>query len=275
MTDMWKVASILALLIVAVLAGWFLLGEEAVYEEVGGPDRTGPEEALLRPEPLAPELPPESVPVEDPEPEPLPPQDPAWVLPPLNQSDPFVREQLTAMGVPENWSAQEELVRRLSVVVENASRGEYPRRQVAYLALGAPFRVVEQDDRYYVDPANYARYDTLLAALEAVDPRQVARFLDFLMPLVDEALAELGAREDARSMLAAGLRRILDVPVLTEDPELIRPNVFFTYADPALEQLRPLQKLVLRSGPSNVLRLQGWARRLAAAMAVTPAASPP
>jgi hypothetical protein len=268
---MWKIASILALLVVAVLAGWLLLGDEAVYDELGGPDSVAPQEPLPPPLPIEP-APPAAAALPAAADEALPPlpEVPEWILPSLNQSDAFVRERLAEMGVPERWGSQDELVRRLAGVVENASRGEYPRRQLAYLALARPFAVVERDGRMYVDPANYARYDGLLTALEAVDPRALARLLDFLLPLVDESLVELDATGSARAMLAAGLRWILDVPVLVEPPELARPNVFHVYADPALEQLRPLQKLVLRSGPDNVVRVQAYARQLASAMNLTP-----
>jgi hypothetical protein len=51
------------------------------------------------------------------------------------------------------------------------------------------------------------------------------------------------------------------VPVLTEPVELVRPKVFYEYADPKLERLAPLQKQVLRMGPDNVRRLQDWLAR--------------
>jgi len=272
---MWKLASVLALLIVAVLAGWFFLGEEAAYEEIGGSDNGRPDELLVPPLPLDPGVSAPPVLPGDPGEEPLLPEDPGWVLPPLNQSDPLVREQLTALGVPDSWTGQEELVRRLTVVIENAARGEYPRRQLGLLALPAPFRVIERDGRLYVDPANHARIDPLLDILESIDPRLLARLLGFLQPLVDEALAELGGTGGARPLMAAGLQRVLDVPLVTEEVEVVRPNVFYVYADPELEQLRPLQKLVLRAGPGNVLRLQNYLRRLGGLMGITAVTASP
>jgi hypothetical protein len=153
-------------------------------------------------------------------------------------------------------------------VLENAARGEYPRRQLAYLIPKGQFAVIERDGRLFVDPANFARYDGLVSTLDAVDPRQFARLLTFLMPLVDEAIAELGATGNAQSLLAAGMVRVLDVPILTEDIEVVRPNVFYVYADPDLEQRGALQKLLLRTGPANVQRVQAWVRRFAAVMGI-------
>jgi len=44
----------------------------------------------------------------------------------------------------------------------------------------------------------------------------------------------------------------------------VQPKVFYEYADPALEGLKPLQKQALRMGPSNVRRLKAYLTRLRA-----------
>jgi Protein of unknown function (DUF3014) len=266
---MWRWGVGLALIILGGIGAWVWSTAE---EEIRVPPELAPVEVPPRatpavaPEPVEPAVSSEVI-----EPAPVL-EEPGWVLPPLNQSDAFVREQLAALGAPPRWGEQEELVRRFTVLLENASRGEYPRRQMQVFVLAAPFGVTERDGRYYVDPVNYARYDGLLGALEAIDPSAAGRLLAFLEPLIDASLAELGTGATLRPLFAAGLRVVLDTPILTEPAELIRPNVLYKYADPALENEPPLARLLMRSGPSNVLRAQGWARRLAAAMGVTPTA---
>jgi hypothetical protein len=266
---MWRWAIGLAVVILGGIGAWVMTATE---EEIRVPAEVAPIEA---PPPVAPADPLETV-------EPVVENDllqeapvaeePGWVLPPLNQSDAFVREQLAALGAPARWSEQEELVRRFSVLLENASRGDYPRRQLQAFPLSAPFGVIERGGRFFVDPVNYARYEGWFGALESIDPVAAARLLAFLEPLIDASLAELGTGATVRPLLAAGLRVVLDTPILTEPPELVRPNVLYKFADPELESAPALARLLLRSGPSNVLRAQGWARRLAAAMGVTPTA---
>jgi hypothetical protein len=46
----------------------------------------------------------------------------------------------------------------------------------------------------------------------------------------------------------------------------VQPKVFYEYADPTLEQLPPLKKLVLRMGPDNVQRLKRYLTELRAAL---------
>jgi hypothetical protein len=204
---------------------------------------------------------------------------PAWVLPELSASDEFVRDRLqpdrdpldTAAGVtlPADWLGREDLLRRLAVVVENATRGEIPRRQLSFLAPDGKFQVrevagvtPEAEPTLFIDPVSYARYDRYLDMLESVSPETVATLLTDTEPLLVQALGELGNSEAPVTQVRAAIDQVLAVPVIRDDIELIQPKVFFEYADPALEELPPLQKQVLRMGPDNLTRLQAYLSRL-------------
>jgi hypothetical protein len=271
---MGKLAAGLALLAAAVLVGWFWLGREAVVEQESPPPTPYQDDHRVAPIPVEPE--PQAAPLAIPEvAQPPLPLAPDWVLPSLNQSDGFVREQIATWGLPARWLGQAELVRHLAVLLENAARGEYPRRQLSFMWFNTAFRVIARDERLFLDPVNYQRFDALVDILAGVDPRQVARLLTFLDPLLAEALAELGVTTRPRTLLTAGLQRALALPDLPAEIELVRPNVFYLYADPALEGLTPLQKQLLRTGPENAARIQTWLRRLAGAMAIPVPAGPP
>jgi hypothetical protein len=261
---MWKISVGVAALIVALLFGWFFLGLETVVRESAEAPEPYRDELVVPPVPLEStagrplEIAPDLEPIQAPAPD--------WVLPPLNQSDPFVREQLAAFELPETWTRQEELVRRLAVLVENASRGEYPRRQLGFLVPSQAFRVEQRGEAVFLDPLNYQRFDALVDRLETIDPRTLGRLLRFLRPLVAQSLVELGVDAPPGTLLREALRQVQNLPSLPDEIELVRPNVFYQYADPALESLSPLQKQVLRTGPRNVARLQVYLQRLAAAM---------
>ena len=51
-------------------------------------------------------------------------------------------------------------------------------------------------------------------------------------------------------------------PAPQGDPELVQPKVLYEYADPALENLPPLEKQLLRLGPKNLKRLKTYLVRL-------------
>jgi hypothetical protein len=257
-------AILIAVVVVAVaIIAWALWPGDREPPAETVPVEAAPTPDLEAPEPLEP------TPVEAPAeiaPEPAPEPEPEVSLPPLTESDPFVRERLEPMSLPEPWLEQGDYVRRLAVVVENAVRGTYPRRQLAFLAPEGPFRVIERGEAIYIDPASYDRYDRHVEALEGVEPAQLAGLLDTIEPLLAAALGELGVEAPPGEMMQSALDEVMAVPVLSGDVELVQPNVMYLYADPDLEALSPLQKQVLRMGPDNVRRLQSHLREVAAAL---------
>jgi hypothetical protein len=186
-------------------------------------------------------------------------------LPPLNDSDAFVREQVAQLPGQQLsvWLTQDDLVRRLAVVIDNAAGGEYPRRQLGFLAPAGKFSVVTRDEAIFVDPESYARYDAFVDSVVSVEPQRAAAMLKTAAPLLVEAMKELGQLDpDPVAAIHKGIQQVLATPVLDEEPELVQPKVFYLYADPALESLKPLQKQLLRMGPANVQRLQDYLRQV-------------
>ncbi len=89
-----------------------------------------------------------------------------------------------------------------------------------------------------------------------------------LEPLLSEALAELGQSAAPDELLARTVGVVAQVPQLDDDVVLVRPNLLYQYQDPALEKLSPLQKQLLRMGPDNVARIQGYLVKLADVLAL-------
>lgn len=195
--------------------------------------------------------------------------EPVLVLPALNDSDDFVRARIPE-AVPAPWRERDDLLRRAAVVLENATRGEIPRRQLSFLAPEGryPVKTVEVPgaDRpsYFVDPAGFERYDRYLDMLEALPPAEMAALLRDTGPLLGEALQELGTEVTVNESILEAVDQMLAVPILRGDVELVQPKVLFEYADPALEGLTDLQKQVLRMGPDNVEKLQAYLRSVRA-----------
>jgi len=260
---MQKSVLIAVVVIALTIIAWAMwpAREQAVPEPQ--PVEPPPTPELTAPEPLDP------TPVETPpdlEPAPEVERAPEAELPPLAESDPFVRERLEPLDLPQPWVEQGDYVRRLAVVMENATRGTYPRRQLAFLAPQGAFEVIERGETVYVDSVSYDRYDRYVDEVTSIEPARLAGLLETLNPLIETALAELGVEAPPGQTFATAVQAVLAVPVLEGDVELVRPNVMYRYADPDLESLSPLKKQVLRMGPENVERLQGYLRRLAAEM---------
>jgi hypothetical protein len=211
---------------------------------------------------------------------PAPTASPEVVLPPLDDSDAFVRQLAAALSAhPElvRWLSRTALVRTLAVVVVNVASGETPRPHLEFLAPTQRFRTERRPGRLVVpDPAGFAGYDLFGDAVASIDARAAASAFRTLAPLFEAAYVELGHPEGGfPAALDAATKALLAVPVLRDDVELVAHAIGFRYADASLERLTPAQKQFLRIGPRNVRLVQGKLRELATALAPAGAAAPP
>ena len=181
-------------------------------------------------------------------------------LPPLDESDAFVRAQTNGICLPLAWTVAESLVRRAAILIENAGRGELPPKRGGLLPPSSAFPVRREGDRLFMDESGYRRFDVYMDELEAIDPERLADCILLLGPLLDQALSELGYSDGPQAGVAAAIERILAVPEPIGDLriELVQPKVLFQYSDPRLESLSGLQKQVLRMGPENTRRLKAY-----------------
>ena len=204
---------------------------------------------------------------------------PEVALPPLDESDAFVRQIAAGLSAhPElaRWLARTALVRTLTVVVVNVAAGETPRPHLDFLAPAQRFRAARRPARLLVpDPASFAGYDLFGDAVASVDAAVAANAYRTMAPLFEAASVELGHPEGGfAGALDRAIRALLAVPVLREDVELVPHAIGFKYAERNLEALTPAQKQFLRIGPRNVRLVQGKLRELAAALVPAAPAAP-
>jgi hypothetical protein len=194
-------------------------------------------------------------------------------LPPLAESDGFVRELLARLSSHPQvaaWVGADGLVQRFTAAVVNVSAGESPAVHLRHLEPKDRLRVVTRGGRSVIDPDSYARFDGDADALASLDVAAVAPAYRLLSPLLEAAYRELGHPEggfDGR--VAAAVRTLLDVPVVDGDVPVrpvVRARLLYEYADPRLESLSPAQKQLLRVGPRNVRIVQAWLREVAEAL---------
>ena len=77
--------------------------------------------------------------------------------------------------------------------------------------------------------------------------------------VLDKRAKELGAKDpDPTTALREGIDQILATPELEGEIEVIQPKVYYEFADPKVESLKPLQKQLLRMGPHNIARIKGY-----------------
>jgi hypothetical protein len=196
-------------------------------------------------------------------------------LPGLNDSDASVLaalQQLRGEGLLQLLVPQE-LVRKFVLAVNNLAEGKVIHEYRPVISPPPPFAVetfaVTVDgnavDQERIAAANYQRYEPYVTTLALIDSDAAVAVYRRFYPLLEEAFRELGLKKpNFHSVMVAAIDNLLAAPEANGDLLLVRPKVFYQYADPALEQLPQTHKLMLRMGPENARSVKASLRQLRA-----------
>lgn len=253
---------------VAVLAGavgaywWYFVRE--------------PQELSL-PAPVAPAAPPAQVAASPPAPPPAPaiahPLEPAASavpLPALDESDGVAIQALTELIGAKPFADlfdSENLVRRIVVMVDNLPRAKLGRRMTPVKPAPGAFRVSGEGDTRAVAADNAGRYKAYVRLAEAVDTAKLVDVYRRLYPLFQRAYAELGNSDGYfNDRLVEVIDHLLATPTPPSPLRLVRPKIFYEFADSDLEARSSGQKILLRMGTQNAERIKAKLRELRSAI---------
>jgi len=196
-------------------------------------------------------------------------------LPGLNDSDASVLaalQQLRGEGLLQLLVPQE-VLRKFVLAVNNVAEGKVIHEYRPVISPPPPFIaetfsvMVEGSavDQERVSPNNYQRYEPYVTTLALIDSDAAIAVYRRFYPLLEEAFRELGLKKpNFHSVMIAAIDNILATPDIQGDLLLVRPKVFYQYADPALETLPQTHKLMLRMGPENARSVKASLRQLRA-----------
>jgi hypothetical protein len=192
------------------------------------------------------------------------------VLPPLDAMDPFMRTLLSGLSAHPQllaWLATDDLVGATATAIDRLAQGQTPARDLAALRPGPAFAVATRGGQTVVDPASFARYDGLAAAVASVDPARLAEAYTTIEPRLAEAYARQGHTGSVRDAVQRALAVVAATPDTPETIPLVKRVSGYGYANPDLEALPPAQKHLLRMGPANVAKVRQAVNAFAAALA--------
>ncbi len=195
-------------------------------------------------------------------------------LPALADSDTALGDALKAIAgdaAVKDYLRPENIVRHIVVTVDNL-----PRQKVAVekrpIAPVAGTFVADGDELHAsLDPQNFARYQPLVAVVGKLDMQQLAAVYFRFYPLFQQAYQDLGYPNGYfNDRLVQAIDSLLATPQPGAPIALVRPNVMYTFADPALEARPAGQKLLLRMGPENAAVIKAKLMELRAAITAAP-----
>lgn len=209
--------------------------------------------------------PPVEVVVEEPEPVIEDSDEPAIQLPSLNASDGFVFTELRGLSngaAVVNLLAEDQIVRKFVVFVENISRGDFPQTGLPYKPLGQEMPVRNIDENLFVmEDVAHSRFDSVVNTFVSLDTDASMALYRLLSPLFQQAYAEIGFRDTSfDETLERAINNVLDTTDIEGPYQLVKPSVMYLYADASIENLQEVHKQLIRMGPENTEKLKSKLR---------------
>ncbi|WP_346837687.1 DUF3014 domain-containing protein [Microbulbifer sp. SAOS-129_SWC] len=264
-------AWIAGLLTIAVLAAaaYFFLAREG--------DRKVEPPAVTEPAPEPTPEPQEEPQMEAPQPapEPVPETKPERKLPALDDSDKEAYGDLLSLapdGALGRWLVADEVVRKWVAAVNSAASGSLVTKHRPFKNIREPL-VVDKSGATGMElsPDNYHRYDNPVRLFAAVDTDTAVKLYRFWYPRLSEAYGELGVKgKSFHQLVLQAIDQVLAAPEAEQPIQLVRPSVYYKFADPKLEKLPGIQKLMIRMGPDNAARVKEKLKELKAALEKIP-----
>lgn len=270
---------ITVVLVVVIIIGWFLFaGRDSAPEPPEEPPAaTVPVDPapVAERRPAAPEGSPQ--PSEPATPDPLPPavERPATEIieaepepVDLEQVDEEIREDLTVVLAPDELErvARDGLVERLVTTLNSLDGDAVPLR---FRPLDhVPGLPKLDEDATALPEEPDPRYAPYRAMFERLDNTLLVEWFEQHEDALEQAWQAMGEapRQSFRQRAVEVLEHLAEFELPEQRPELVRPEVLYEYADPALEAESWGRKILIRIGPEHASvvqrRLADLARRL-------------
>ncbi|BAV33698.1 hypothetical protein SCL_1387 [Sulfuricaulis limicola] len=187
-------------------------------------------------------------------------------LPTLESSDDAMLDVLTGFfgqqAVQEFFDVRE-IVRRFVVTVDNLPRKHVALRYRLFKPVAGQFLATGEGDNYLTNTDNFRRYKSYVLLSDAVDARKLVAVYTRFYPLFQQEYVNLGYPKGYfNDRLVEAIDDLLAAPEIPSAIKLVRPKVMYLFADPALEELSAGQKIMIRMGVENAVRIKARLREV-------------
>jgi hypothetical protein len=194
--------------------------------------------------------------------------EPGEPLPALDDSDGALgRAVAELVGAPafRQLVIADGLARRFVATVDNLPRRQAPRSKWPVREASGAFVVGGSEEAPVLEAANFARYDGYVRIATLLDAGAAVAVYRRFYPLFQQAYEDLGYPDRYfNDRLVQAIDDLLAAPEIDAPIALVRPEVLYEFADPALESRSAGQKVLVRMGPANAQRIKAKLREIRA-----------
>ncbi|MBI4005278.1 MAG: DUF3014 domain-containing protein [Gammaproteobacteria bacterium] len=192
-------------------------------------------------------------------------------LPALDESDASIQDELSGLYNQQQFGEMfllEAIVRHFVVTVDNMTGPKLPQRYAFTKPPAGKFAVkTDTNNSEFIDPENYKRYAGFIKLAETVDTGKLVSVYVHYYPLFQKAYEELGyPNRYFNDRLIEVIDHLLMTPVVQGPIKLVRPKVYYQFANPELEALSAGQKILIRIGHDNAVKVKAKLREIRKAL---------
>lgn len=182
-------------------------------------------------------------------------------LPALNQSDQYLHLALSEIlndGIAKLLS-QTRLIERIVATIDNLSRQYMPQSMRPIAAIEDSFIVESQSggNDFILSRKSYDRYEFLVDQLAIIGASELADIYLRFYPLFQEAYEDLGYPDAYfNDRMIDVINHLIATPDVNDPIILYRPHVLYEFIHPELEALSSGQKLLIRLGSRNSIKVK-------------------
>ena len=179
----------------------------------------------------------------------------------------------TLVGTPrfESMFVPDDFVKKTVATVDSLARSDVAARMNPARPPAGDFAIAGEGDAIVLGAANFARYAPWVELVDSLDAQATAALYKRLYPQFQTAYEDLGNPDKYfNDRVVEVIDHLLSAPEAPATISLVRPNVFYQFADPALERQSAGRKLLLRMGPGNAARVKAKLREIRGLIAAQP-----
>jgi hypothetical protein len=193
-----------------------------------------------------------------------PPSQPA--LPKLSESDKFMLDTLDGLvgnKLLMRLFYTEQIIHNIVATIDNLPRSRTPISVMPVKRVHGQFITEGHENSKTISPKNAARYSAYMKIVEMIDTQKLVEVYVHLYPLFQQAYEELGyPKKYFNDRLLVVIDNMLAAPDLKKPVKLVQPKIFYMYADPDLEACSAGQKIVMRMGNRNEVKIKAMLREI-------------
>ncbi|MDE2360824.1 MAG: DUF3014 domain-containing protein [Betaproteobacteria bacterium] len=195
-------------------------------------------------------------------------------LPALADSDPALQDAMAAIfgkAPLDRIFHLQQIVQRFVATIDNLPRQTAAVQRMPVQPVGGSLLTAQADGQTVVASDNAVRYAPYVSVMEAADTgRLVATYVRFY-PLFQKAYEDLGyPGKYFNDRLVYVIDDLLAAPEPAGPIALVQPKIIYKFADPQLESLSAGQKIMVRMGHDNELRVKAKLRAIRQALVGNP-----